>query len=272
VFVAILTNPPRWSHVSAASFFYTDDENQNQTSTKEVEMSTNSTVANQWIKRLPFAVILLAAVLTLSLIFANHQPVVRFGLSAPVNESAAQRAINADAARYTAMAEAYLAREAAALRGINADAARYTGLNDPFVPQSLDLLVSHSQRGVNFLVVLTQQRGRGERVLVGVRQFDGVAGHLRRTSERMLHLHHHVAEEHLFVAQRLGDVVDRRAGDAGRLQFIQPVFPGVRREDLVQPPVDESPCSSSARAGICSPQCPDRRRESPVTIVPRIHP
>jgi hypothetical protein len=169
VFVAILTNPPRWSHVSAASFFYTDDENQNQTSTKEVEMSTNSTVANQWIKRLPFAVILLAAVLTLSLIFANHQPVVRFGLSAPVNESAAQRAINADAARYTAMAEAYLAREAAALRGINADAARYTAMAEAYLAREAATLRGISADAARYTAMAEAYLAQKEASLRGIR-------------------------------------------------------------------------------------------------------
>jgi len=96
-------------------------------------MSTNATIANQWIKRLPFVVILLAVVLTSSLVLANLWPVVRFGLSAPVSESTALRRNQAYTARYTAMAEAYLAREKAALRSNQAYAARYTAMAEAYL-------------------------------------------------------------------------------------------------------------------------------------------
>jgi len=91
-------------------------------------MSTNTTVVNQWIKRLPFAVILLAVVLTLSLTLANIQPVVRFGSAAPVSESSIKSGIEADTARYTAMAEYYIAQKESVALGIQADAARYTAM------------------------------------------------------------------------------------------------------------------------------------------------
>ena len=106
-------------------------------------MSTNTHAANQWIKRLPFAVILLAVALTLSLVFANIQPVVRFGSVGTVNESSIQRGIEADAARYTAMANAYLAQKEAVQRGIEADAARYTAMANAYLAQK-----EADQRGI----------------------------------------------------------------------------------------------------------------------------
>jgi len=138
--VVIITNPPRLSHVPTTFIFYTNDENRNQTSTKEVEMSTNTTVAHNWIKLLPFAVILLAVALTLSLVFANSQPVVRLGSPVSGSESSIQRGIEADAARYTAMAEYYNAQKESVALGIQADAARYTAMTDfyPAWRESLD--------------------------------------------------------------------------------------------------------------------------------------
>ena len=98
-------------------------------------MSTNTTVTHQWIKFLPFAVILLAVALTLSLVVSNIQPTVRFGFSAPVNESSIQQGIEADAARYTAMAGAYLAQRDPALRSIEADTARYNAMAEAYFAQ-----------------------------------------------------------------------------------------------------------------------------------------
>ena len=98
-------------------------------------MSTNTRVANQWIKRLPFAVILLAVALTLSLAFANLQPVVRLGSVSTGNEITVQRGLEADATRYTAMANAYLVQKEAALRGIKADTARYTAMANAYIAQ-----------------------------------------------------------------------------------------------------------------------------------------
>ena len=103
-------------------------------------MSTNTTVAHNWIKLLPFAVILLAVALTLSLVFANVQPVVRFGSPVSGNEATIQRGIEADAARYTAMAEYYTAQKESVALGIQADAARYIAMTGfyPAWRESLD--------------------------------------------------------------------------------------------------------------------------------------
>jgi len=91
-------------------------------------MSTNTTVANQWIKRLPFAVILLALVFTLTFAFLNLQPAVRFGSPGTGSESGIQSGIEADAARYTGMAEFYAAQREGIQMGIDANAAQYTAM------------------------------------------------------------------------------------------------------------------------------------------------
>lgn len=91
-------------------------------------MSTNSTTVNLWVKRLPFAVILLAAALVLSLVLVGSQSVVRLSFAKLGNVSDVQRGIEADAARYTAMAESYAARSESVPPDIMADAARYTAM------------------------------------------------------------------------------------------------------------------------------------------------
>ena len=89
-------------------------------------MSTNTTVAHNWIKLVPFAVILLAVALTLSLVFANLHPVVRFGSAAAGGESSPQRGMEAYAARYTAMSKYFAAKEVMALQANwIAEVARY---------------------------------------------------------------------------------------------------------------------------------------------------
>ena len=107
-------------------------------------MSTNTTVSHPWIKFLPFAVILLAVALTLSLAVANLQPVVRFGSPASGSESSIQRSMEAYAARYTAMAEYYAAKEGASVP-VNhaADAARYNAMAEYFAAKE----AANIQRG-----------------------------------------------------------------------------------------------------------------------------
>lgn len=91
-------------------------------------MSTNTTFVNQWIKRLPIALILLAVVMALSYAFVNLQPVVRFGSVGTTYESSIQSGIDADAARYTAMADFYTAKRKSIQFGIDANAAQYTAM------------------------------------------------------------------------------------------------------------------------------------------------
>ena len=93
-------------------------------------MSTNTTFVNQWIKRLSFAVILLVIVLSMSYAFVNLQSVVRFGSSGTSYESNVQRGINADAARYTALAKYYIDQAESVRLGIQTDAARYTAMTE----------------------------------------------------------------------------------------------------------------------------------------------
>lgn len=164
--VANFTNPPRSSHVSSTCIFYTKDEINHQLSTKEVEMSANTPVANRWSKRFPFALIILAVGLILSYLLIIPLPaltrsaaIIRNEISVVSNEAVQiqrgwdayaaryttmakqyavrnnsnQRGLEADASRYTAMAEAYTAMEAAGIqRAINAYAARYTAMAEAF--------------------------------------------------------------------------------------------------------------------------------------------
>jgi len=91
-------------------------------------MTTNTSVANQWIKRLPFAMILLAVIAALTFAFLNNQPVVRFGSSVTGSDTNIQSSIEADAARYTAMAEFYTSQREGIQLGIEANAAQYTAM------------------------------------------------------------------------------------------------------------------------------------------------
>ena len=104
-------------------------------------MSTNTTVSHTWIKLLPFAVILLAVALVLSFAFSNYQPVIRFGSPASGRETGIQRGMEADAARYTAMAEYYAAKEAAGVPvNYAADTARYNAMAEYFAAKDAAII------------------------------------------------------------------------------------------------------------------------------------
>lgn len=91
-------------------------------------MSTNTPVVNKWIKGVPFALILLAVGLILSYMIVNPLPATPWNAPVHENGSSIQRGLEADAARYTAMAEFYTAQEASIQRGLEADATRYTAM------------------------------------------------------------------------------------------------------------------------------------------------
>ncbi|NJC97526.1 MAG: hypothetical protein C3F07_15490 [Anaerolineales bacterium] len=93
-------------------------------------MSTNTTLINHWIKRLPFAVILLALVFTLIFAFLTLQPAVSFGSAVAPNDPSVRLGIEADAARYTAMAEFYPAWRNDLKQVHKVNAARYTAMTE----------------------------------------------------------------------------------------------------------------------------------------------
>jgi hypothetical protein len=91
-------------------------------------MSTHAShTVNRWVKWLPFAVILLAAGLLLSYVVIAP-PSINWGASNVDAVSSLQRVHEADAARYTAMAEYYSALQDPFVRVHEADAARYTAM------------------------------------------------------------------------------------------------------------------------------------------------
>jgi hypothetical protein len=91
-------------------------------------MSANTHVVNKWIKRFPFVMITLAVVVVLSYLVIAPLPTLRLDTSVSGSESSIQRGIEADAARYTAMAKFYAEQKDSIRLGIEADAARYTAM------------------------------------------------------------------------------------------------------------------------------------------------
>lgn len=123
-------------------------------------MSTNTTFVNQWVKRLPIALILLAVVLTLSYAFVNLQPVVRFGSSGTTIESGIQHGINADAARYTAMAKYYADQAESVRLGVQADAVRYTNMVDFYSAWRDELRLIHEADAARYTAMAKFYTGK----------------------------------------------------------------------------------------------------------------
>ncbi len=93
-------------------------------------MSAHSLVVKQWLKPVVVAMTILAVGLVLS-ILVTTLPTTETRSAAVITEkeNSVQRGIDASAARYTAMAEYYAAKEEDSVRrGIDADAARYTAM------------------------------------------------------------------------------------------------------------------------------------------------
>ncbi|MDH7475004.1 MAG: hypothetical protein QHJ74_13525 [Anaerolineae bacterium] len=92
-------------------------------------MSANSLVIKQWLKPVVVAMTILAVGLIVGILVSTI-PTAETQPAAIVteNEDSLQRSIDADAARYTAMAEYYAAKNESIQRGIDADAARYTAM------------------------------------------------------------------------------------------------------------------------------------------------
>ncbi len=100
-------------------------------------MSTTAPNTQKWIKRTPIALLVLGLTVTLSLLV-----IAPFSISLPSGStsktaSSVQLGLDADAARYTAMAEHYLGQKASILAGINADTARYTAMAEYYMNQSV---------------------------------------------------------------------------------------------------------------------------------------
>ncbi|RME75518.1 MAG: hypothetical protein D6784_07785 [Chloroflexi bacterium] len=108
-------------------------------------MISHSTVHKQWHTQLVVVASILAVGVVLAVIvFALSQANGQSGAIATRNEPVGRRALEAEAARYTALAEFYLAKdEANSQRAIQADAARYNGLAEFYATNSNGL-----QRGI----------------------------------------------------------------------------------------------------------------------------
>ena len=93
-------------------------------------MSTNTTVVKRWPKGLPLALIILSIGLILSYFVIAQPSVFTWSPSiAAGNPNSVQLGIDADAARYTAMAKYYAEKEAIRNQlSLEADAARYTAM------------------------------------------------------------------------------------------------------------------------------------------------
>jgi hypothetical protein len=122
------TNPPRLRHDHATLVFYTEYVNSRFSLRKEVEMSANTPVANKWTRRFPFAVIVVAIVVFVSYLVITPLPAIHLGVPIFENGLSIQRGLEADTARYTAMAEFYVAQAKHSQSGLEADAARYTAM------------------------------------------------------------------------------------------------------------------------------------------------
>lgn len=100
-------------------------------------MSTTAPTANKWIKRTPITLLVTAIIITLSILvippLSVNLPSVSFSGSA----SSVQLGLEADAARYTAMAEHFLGQKASIQAGLESDAARYTAMAEFYTGQSI---------------------------------------------------------------------------------------------------------------------------------------
>jgi len=91
-------------------------------------MSTTTPVTEKWTKGFPIVLIILAVGLALSYLLISPLPVTLSSASVNDSESSIQAGLEADAARYTAMAEFYAAKAESIRLGQEADAARYTAM------------------------------------------------------------------------------------------------------------------------------------------------
>ena len=91
-------------------------------------MSTTTPVTEKWTKGFPIVLIILAIGLVLSYLLISPLPVNLSSASVSTTGSNFETSLEADAARYTAMAEFYAAKAEHIQQGLEADAARYTAM------------------------------------------------------------------------------------------------------------------------------------------------
>lgn len=101
-------------------------------------MSTNTPVANKWIKQYPFAVVVLSIALVFGYIVITPAPTISRPVAAvPANTTDVERGMEAYAARYQAMAQAYAAKETASSISIqksrSAEIARLNGIAEIYM-------------------------------------------------------------------------------------------------------------------------------------------
>ena len=91
-------------------------------------MSTNTPVANRWTKGYTFTLIAVTIGLILSYLLIVPLPATFTAATVSGSESAIQLGLEADAIRYTTMAEFYAAQAESIQHSLSADAARYTAM------------------------------------------------------------------------------------------------------------------------------------------------
>ena len=100
-------------------------------------MSTTVPTTNKWIKRTPITLLVVAITVALSLMVLPPFSINLPSFSSSESTSSIQFGLEADAARYTSMAEHYLGQKAGYLAGIESDTARYTAMAKHFTGQSV---------------------------------------------------------------------------------------------------------------------------------------
>jgi hypothetical protein len=102
-------------------------------------MSANSPVVKRWFKRFLVAMTILAVGLILGILVITLPPAeTQSAAVVTENEDSLQRSIDASAARYTAMAEYYAAKNDGLQRSIDASAARYTAMAEYYAAKEED--------------------------------------------------------------------------------------------------------------------------------------
>jgi hypothetical protein len=100
-------------------------------------MSTTAPTANKWIKRTPITLLVTAIILTLSIRVIPPLSINFPSVFLHESSSSAQIGLEADAARYTAMAEHFLGQKASIQAGLESDTARYTAMAEYYTGQSV---------------------------------------------------------------------------------------------------------------------------------------
>jgi hypothetical protein len=102
-------------------------------------MSANSPVVKRWFKRFLVAMTILAVGLIVNILVITPPPAeTQSAAVVTENEDSLQSGIEADAARYTAMAEYYAAKNDGLQRSIDASAARYTAMAEYYAAKEED--------------------------------------------------------------------------------------------------------------------------------------